>query len=199
MLATRSAGKIRELRALVGAAGHEVVDLRGAGILETADEDELETGATFEENALAKARHFAKVSGMPALADDSGLEVEALGGAPGVLSKRWSGRQDLSGQALDDENNRLLLARLAGLENRAARYVCAAAYCDRAGEFVARGETSGVIAEAPAGSGGFGYDPYFVSDELGKTFAEVTMEQKAQVSHRARAFAKLLRRIVKER
>lgn len=133
------------------------------------------------------------------MADDSGIEISALGGAPGVVSKRWSGRADLTGQALDDENNRLLLARLAGCENRNARYVCAAAYCDGARELVARGETSGWIAESPSGANGFGYDPYFVSEELGRTFADVSMEQKALVSHRARAFAKLLRHIAQKR
>jgi len=92
-----------------------VVDLRDAGVPESAAEDELEVGATFDENALAKAKYFARITGMATLADDSGLEVEALGGAPGVLSKRWSGRSDLSGQALDDANNQRLLARLDGL------------------------------------------------------------------------------------
>ena len=184
---------------MISAEGHDVVDLRSAGILETAGEGDLEASATFEENALAKARYFARISGMPALADDSGLMVEALGGAPGVMSKRWSGRQDLSGQALDDENNRLLLARLSGLENRVARYVCAAAYCGDDREQVARGETEGFITDAPSGSGGFGYDPYFMSAELGRTFGSVSMEQKALVSHRARAFAKLLRLIAQQR
>jgi XTP/dITP diphosphohydrolase len=184
---------------LIGAAGHEVVDLVDAGIPERAEEDALEVGTTFEDNALAKATYFARVSGMPTLADDSGLEVEALGGAPGVLSKRWSGREDLSGQALDDANNRLLLTRLAGLENRAARYVCAAACSGLGPELVVRGETAGSITEAPAGSGGFGYDPYFLSAELGRTFGSVSMEEKALVSHRARAFAKLLRHIAEQR
>lgn len=138
---------------------------------------------------------------MPTLADDSGLEVQALGGAPGVLSKRWSRRPDLSGQALDDENNRLLLARLAGVENRAARYVCAAAYCggEQHREHVARGETAGWISEAPSGTGGFGYDPCFTSAELERTFGNLSMDEKALVSHRARAFAKLLRHIAQER
>ena len=106
---------------------------------------------------------------------------------------------DLVGQALDDANNALLLQRLDGVENRAARYVCAAALCDGARQLVARGETSGWIAEQPSGSNGFGYDPYFLSEELGRTFADVTMEQKALVSHRARAFVKLLRLIAEQR
>lgn len=178
-------------------AGVDAIDLVQAGIAESAVEDALEVEPTFEGNALAKARHFRRVSGMPTIADDSGLEVSALGGAPGVRSKRWSGRADLSGQALDDENNRLLLERLAGAADRMAKYVCAAAYSDGGVEFVERGETAGHITSAPSGSGGFGYDPYFFSDELGRAFGEVSMEEKARVSHRARAFAKLLRRIEK--
>lgn len=149
---------------------------------------------TFEENALAKARWFHRRTGMPTIADDSGLCVDALGGAPGVHSKRWSGRTDLEGQALDDVNNALLLSTLEGARTRRARYVCAAAYCDGAREIVERGETLGDIADLPRGSGGFGYDPYFLSDDLGRTFAEVSLEEKAAVSHRARAFARLLLR-----
>jgi XTP/dITP diphosphohydrolase len=182
---------------MLGGAGLEVIDLEGAGIAESAVEDDLETEETFEGNALAKARHFHRVSGMPTIADDSGIEVAALGGMPGVRSKRWSGRDDLGGQALDDENNRLLLQRLDGLLDRRARYVCAAALCNGAREIVERGETEGEIIEAPRGTGGFGYDPYFQSSELGRTFAEVSMEEKARVSHRARAFSKLLRHVQK--
>lgn len=178
-------------------AGFDVVDATAAGIRESAEEDALEVAATFEENALLKVRYFHRVSGMDAVADDSGIEVRALGGAPGVLSKRWSNRPDLVGQALDDENNALLLRRLEGSRDRSARYVCAAAYCGRAGEFVVRGEVEGTITRAPRGTGGFGYDPCFESLELGRTFGEVTMEEKARVSHRARAFEKLLSRLEK--
>jgi len=189
---------MRELRAMFAmfaAADLDVVSLDDAKIPETPAEDSLETGTTFEENALAKVRHFHRVSGLPTVADDSGLEVAALGGAPGVHSKRWSARPDLSGQALDDANNALLLRRLEQSADRRAKYVCAAAYCDDGTEFVERGEVGGLITHIPRGSGGFGYDPYFESDELGRTFAEVSMEEKARVSHRARAFAKLLRRL----
>src|SRR5688572_8257175 len=195
LLATRSTGKIRELRPMFLAAGFEVLSLDDAGIAETADEDALENKATFEENALAKARHFHRLSQLPTVADDSGLEVMALGGAPGVLSKRWSGRTELSGEALDDENNALLLRRLAHSVDRSARYVCAAAFCDGDVAWVERGEVSGRITRAPRGTGGFGYDPYFESVELGRTFGEVSPDEKARVSHRARAFAKLLRRL----
>lgn len=195
LLATRSAGKLRELAPLFTAAGIRIISLEDAGFEPSSAEDDLEAADTFEENALRKARHFHGVSGIPTVADDSGLEVEALGGAPGVYSKRWSGRSDLSGQALDDANNTLLLKRLARVSNRRARYVCAAAFRDERGEVVERGEVTGKIVKSPRGSGGFGYDPYFESDELGQTFGEVSMEAKAGVSHRARAFAKLLRHI----
>jgi XTP/dITP diphosphohydrolase len=172
--------------------GLAAVDLHEAGIPETAAEDDLEAFETFEENALAKGRYFAALSGLPVAADDSGIEVHALGGAPGVRSKRWSGRPDLSGQALDDENNRLLLARLAGAADRRARYVCAAAFVDGSREVVRRGEVSGTIEREARGANGFGYDPFFRSDELGTTFGLAPAADKARVSHRARAFRALL-------
>lgn len=171
------------------------MSLDDAGIPESKVEDALEAHLTFEENALAKARYFARLSGRPTLADDSGLAVEALGGRPGVLSKRWSGRDDLSGQALDDENNRLLLEALRAASDRRAHYVCAAAFVDGGRELVCRGEVHGRILAAPSGTGGFGYDPMFFADELGKTFGDATREEKATVSHRARAFAALLERL----
>ena len=195
LVATRSAGKIRELRALFQSAGRAVLSLDEAGIAEDPAEEGLETAETFEDNALRKARYFHDRSGRPTVADDSGIEVLALAGAPGVRSKRWSARPDLTGQALDDANNALLLERLAGVTDRRARYVCAAAYCDGASEFVERGTVDGRITEVPAGVNGFGYDPYFESRELGVTFGVASTEAKARVSHRARAFAKLLQRI----
>jgi XTP/dITP diphosphohydrolase len=194
LLATRSAGKIRELRAMFAEAGMEVTDLNAVGVPESSAEDDLEIGSTYEENALAKARHFHRVTGLPTVADDSGIEVAALGGAPGVHSKRWSG-VPLTGEALDRANNELLLRRLGDTENRAARYVCVAAYCDSNEEFVERGETRGRVTRLPRGTGGFGYDPYFESDEIGCTFGEITMTEKARVSHRARAFGRLLQRL----
>lgn len=192
LLATRSAGKLRELRPLFAEHGIDVVDLDDIGLPESGSEDALEAFDTFEANALAKARYFHGVTGRATVADDSGLSVVALGGRPGVLSKRWSGRIDLTGQALDDENNRLLLEKLAGVPDRRASYVCAAAYVDGGREIVRRGEVSGTIVDDARGSGGFGYDPYFVADELGRTFGEVSREEKARVSHRARAFRALL-------
>jgi XTP/dITP diphosphohydrolase len=195
VMATRSEGKLRELRSLFATYEIAVVDLRDAGIAESLLEESLEAHATFEENALAKARHFHRVSGRPTVADDSGLVVATLDGRPGVLSKRWSGRTDLSGQALDDENNRLLVRSLQNAQDRRASYVCAAAFVDDEREFVCRGEVHGRILEAPRGNGGFGYDPYFFSTELGRTFAEVSGAEKARVSHRGRAFRALVERL----
>ena len=131
------------------------------------------------------------------VAEDSGLEVDALGGAPGVRTKRWSGREDLDGAALDEANNAYLLEQLrdaaaAGRLSRRARFVCAAACVWPGGESVARGTSDGEITHAPEGVGGFGYDPYFFSDALQATFASVSREAKARVSHRARAFSGLL-------
>jgi XTP/dITP diphosphohydrolase len=195
LLATRSADKLRELRPIFAAAGLDVIDLDAAGIEEqTAEEGTLEVFESFEENALAKARYFfARGGGRPVVADDSGLEVLALGGRPGVRSKRWSGHAELSGRALDDANNRHLLQALEGERDRRARYVCVAAYVDGRSEWSCRGETSGVILDVPRGTGGFGYDPLFASDDLGgATFAEVDGAAKGRVSHRGRAFARLV-------
>ena len=125
LLATRSAGKLRELRPLFAAGGIEVVDLASAGIAEMPGEDNLEPYESFEENALSKGRYFWSISGLPSVSDDSGLEVRALNGGPGVRSKRWAGGPDLSGQALDDANNALLRDSLGQRDDRAARYVCA--------------------------------------------------------------------------
>lgn len=196
VLGTRSEGKLRELRPLFGEAGLEVVDLGDAGIAPSPDEDEVESFETFEENALAKARYYYRRAGLPVVADDSGIEVAALGGAPGVRSRRWSGRRDLDGPALDDANNAKLLAELARAgRDRTARYVCVAAYVDAGGVLITRGTTAGRIGTVPRGGGGFGYDPLFVSDELGMTFGEATREAKERVSHRGRAFRSLIERI----
>jgi XTP/dITP diphosphohydrolase len=192
LLATRSDGKLRELRPLFASSGIDVVDLRDAGIPETSAEDDLEEFESFEENALAKASYFYGRSGLPTVADDSGLEVAALGGAPGVRSKRWSGRPDLSGEALDAENNALLLRSLADKADRSAKYVCAAAFVDGRRSIVRRGEAAGRITSSPRGGGGFGYDPYFESDDFSRTFAEVAREEKQKVSHRGRAFRLLI-------
>lgn len=194
LLATRSHGKLRELRELFNARGIDVIDLADAGITESSDEESIESWETFEENALAKAQYFFMRSGMPTFADDSGLAVDVLGGRPGVRSKRWSGSTNLSGRALDAANNDALQAEIrrhGGFPAR-AEYVCAAAFADDARTLVRVGRTAGEIVHVPAGNEGFGYDPYFRSDELGKTFGMATVTDKRAVSHRGRAFAALL-------
>jgi XTP/dITP diphosphohydrolase len=193
VLATRSAGKLRELRPLLQEAGFDPVTLTDLGIAATAEEESIESHDTFRENSAAKAHYFyARCGGLPVLADDSGIEVHALGGRPAVQSKRWSGRSDLEGQALDDANNARLIAELSGAPDRSARYVCEAAWADADGTRVARGEVRGRITLDARGANGFGYDPYFYSDELQKTFGEASLEEKARVSHRARAIRALL-------
>jgi XTP/dITP diphosphohydrolase len=194
ILASRNAGKLRELRALFATHGIDAIDLREAGVEEDAEaEERIEAFDTFEQNALAKARHFAsRLPGRIVVADDSGLAVDALQGAPGVRSKRWSDCGGLEGRALDASNNALLLATIDGERNRGARFVCAAAWCDGAFELVVRGEVLGRIVDVPQGEHGFGYDPHVFVNELGKTMAEATVAEKETVSHRGRAFARLL-------
>jgi XTP/dITP diphosphohydrolase len=200
LVATRSAGKLRELREIFAGFGLEVVEPQALGGPETKAEDDLERFDTFEENALAKARYFFELSGgLPTFGDDSGMCVDALGGEPGVYSKRWSGREDLERAALDEANNAKLVTRMqnalredsAGYSDR-ARYVCVAAFKDAAGEMIRRGEIEGRVLLQPRGTGGFGYDPHFEVPELGGTYAEFTVDKKAALSHRARAFRALL-------
>ncbi|MGQ0640728.1 MAG: non-canonical purine NTP pyrophosphatase [Gemmatimonadaceae bacterium] len=192
VLATRSAGKLRELVPLLESAGFRPRTLSEIGVQPHPAEDAVERFGSFRENAIAKARYFFQCcGGLAVLADDSGLEVVALGGAPGVHSKRWSGRSDLAGAALDQANNAKLLAALHGASDRSARYVCEAAWADASGVHVARGECAGHITEVPRGGNGFGYDPYFFSSELKKTFGEATLIEKARVSHRANAIRAL--------
>lgn len=192
LLATRSADKVREIVPLLRDLPVRIIDLREAGIPVTAAEDGIERFETFEENAAAKARYFFVASGgLPTMADDSGLVVPALNGEPGVRSKRWSNRPDLDGRELDEANNRHLLARLHGVTDRRARYVCVGAFADSGSTRIARGEAAGSITTEPRGGAGFGYDPYFLSDDLGRTFAEADAEEKSRVSHRGRAFRRL--------
>jgi XTP/dITP diphosphohydrolase len=197
LLATRSAGKLRELVPMFEQAGNPVIGLEAAGIAPAPDEDAVEQFDTFEENARAKAQYFARLSGRPAVADDSGLEVAALSGRPGVRSKRWSGRDDLAGVELDAANNGALLAALRGIAERRARYVCVAALAMNGAVRSWRGETGGRMLDAPLGDEGFGYDPYFFSDELEMTFGEADRMSKEQVSHRGRAFAALIEELGK--
>jgi XTP/dITP diphosphohydrolase len=196
LVATRSEDKLREIRPIFAAAGITLVSLDELEIEESDEESNLEPYDTFEENALSKARYFYEVSGgIPTVADDSGLEVAGLGGKPGVRSKRWAGRGDLRGPQLDEANNRALLVSLNGIEDTAARYVCVAAFVAVGLEITARGETAGTIVPDARGSQGFGYDPYFLSSDLGRTFGETAPSDKERVSHRGRAFRELLARI----
>ena len=178
---------------MFAAAGLRAVDLDEAGVpADPVAEDALERFETFEENARAKAHHFARLSGLPTVSDDSGLEVVALGGRPGVRSKRWAGRADLEGRALDAVNNAKLLEELGDQVDRRARYVCVAVYLGDGRERLERGEVEGTILRSPRGDAGFGYDPLFEVAGLGQTFAELDREAKARLSHRGRAFAALL-------
>lgn len=200
LVATRSAGKLRELHEIFAEFGLGMTDPAALGIPETAAEDELEVFETFEENALAKARYFFEVSGgMPTFGDDSGMCVDALSGAPGVYSKRWSGNEKLDRETLDAANNAKLIRRMSEARARGrgkftdrGRYVSVAAFKDASGEELRRGEIEGRVLESPRGTGGFGYDPYFEAPELGGTFAESSIENTARNSHRARAFRALL-------
>ncbi|MEP6619914.1 MAG: non-canonical purine NTP pyrophosphatase [bacterium] len=197
VLATRNPGKLRELRLLFATNGIGVIDLDEAGVPEDhVTEEAIESFDTFEENALAKARHFSQLlPGRRVLADDSGLVVDALGGEPGVRSKRWSGRTGVGGAEIDAANNAHLRARMMAVGVRSARFVCAAAYCDGRTEVVAIGEVLGRIEDEGRGVHGFGYDPFFHVAELGCTLAEATLEQKQLVSHRGRAFVALCDRL----
>lgn len=193
LIATRNAGKLRELRALVEAAGFRAESLEEAGLPERAEEGALEVYETFAENARAKAMHFlARSEGRAVLAEDSGLCVEALGGAPGVRSKRWSEAPGLSGLALDAANCERLVAALDGVSNRRAWYACAAMLCWGGRVWSSEGATRGEILSAPCGTEGFGYDPYFWSTELSACFGALPAVQKAAVSHRGRAIGAVL-------
>ena len=189
LLASRNADKLRELRRILAPSGIE--GLRVYGLDEVpAFPEAPETGATFEDNALAKARAAATATGLAAVADDSGLAVDALGGMPGVLSARWAGRHR------DDEANlRLLLDQLTDVPDtrRGAAFVCAAALIVPAGtEHVVRGEWHGRLAREPRGSNGFGYDPIFLPDGETRTSAELDPSEKDAASHRGRALRALL-------
>src|SRR5207244_109015 len=183
-----------EIRRVLAPAGAEVIAPDEAGLREDPIEDTLELAETFEGNARRKAEHFARRSGLPTVADDSGLEVFALGGAPGVRSRRWAGAFG-SGLEVDAANNAELLRRLRGAPEprRRARYRCVLVLLPDPGAVpeVFEGVSGGRILEAPRGDGGFGYDPLFFSDELGRTFGEATPEEKDAVSHRGRALRAL--------
>lgn len=184
LLATTNQGKIRELNKLFAEAGLSLI-----GLGDWASDEELETGETFAENALLKARYYHQVSGLATIADDSGIEVEALDGAPGIYSARYAGAE-----ASDRDRVNKLLAELQDVppEKRGARFVCVAAIVWSGGERVFTGEACGILLKEVRGEGGFGYDPIFYYPPLGKAFAELTESEKTLVSHRGLAFRQLL-------
>jgi XTP/dITP diphosphohydrolase len=197
LLATRSADKLREIRQILSPVFRgRVISLDEAGVEPDPAEDDVEAFDTFLANAHAKAAYFHSLTGLPALADDSGISVHALDGAPGVRSKRFAGDGDgnagpLSGADLDDANNRRLLRLLAGVPHprRRAHYTCAAVlHLPDGRRCAALGTCAGFILEEPAGTGGFGYDPIFLDPVSGCSFGELAPELKNRRSHRARAF-----------
>ena len=198
LLATRSEHKAREVVRILAKGGRrvrDVVTLEEVGIAWSEAEEELEPFATFEENAASKARHFARVSGLATVADDSGLEVDALGGRPGVRTKRFAPPGRYPGLDRDEANNRHLLECLRGVPTamRGARYVCVACFVDPGSGAVAhfRGEAPGRILGGGRGSGGFGYDPLFLDEETNRGYAELTSDEKNARSHRGKAFRAL--------
>ena len=201
LAATRSVGKQREIRRVLVSAGVEVVFPDDIWLRESSAGDPLEQGDSFEANARHKAEYFARLSSMPTFADDSGLEVFSLGGAPGVHSKRWAAATGSEAE-IDAANSAELLRRLAGApaSKRLARYRCVLFYLPSYGAVptICQGDCTGRILDAPLGTNGFGYDPYFFSDELGKTFGEATDEEKDTVSHRGRALRALAEQLAKK-
>ena len=187
IIASNNAHKLVEIKAILGEVFEEIVSLKEAGI----DHDTVEDGTTFMENAIKKAKEIAEISGCCALADDSGICVDALDGAPGIYSARFSG---VHGD--DKANNRLLLEKLEGADSRKAHYTCAIALVKPDGSTVtAEGYLHGEIGFEEVGENGFGYDPLFILPERGCTTAQLTAEEKNAISHRAVALEELLKKL----
>ncbi len=189
VIASNNPGKLREFQRMLAPLGIEVLTQAQLGISEAE-----EPHCTFVENALAKARHVSAAAGLPALADDSGICVAALGGAPGVQSARYAGDNPKS----DQNNNDKLLREMQGVTDRRAHYYCVLVLVHHANDpqpMIAEGEWHGEIGHEEKGDGGFGYDPLFWLPEVGKTAAELTHDEKAQVSHRAKALKVLLEKL----
>lgn len=189
VIASNNAGKLHEFERMLAPLGIEVLTQSQLGISEAE-----EPHCTFVENALAKARHVSRASGLPALADDSGICVDALGGAPGVLSARYAGDNPKS----DRRNNDKLLQDMQGVADRRAHYYCVLVlvrHADDPQPIIAEGEWHGEIAHEERGDGGFGYDPMFWLPELGRMSAELSHDEKAQYSHRAKALKVLLEKL----
>ncbi len=199
LIATRNEGKAREMRDLFTGLPFQLVFPPEQFLERLPEEADLERGTSFAENAVAKARYFAKRSGLPTLAEDSGLEVDALGGAPGVFAARWA-QMHGAGEG-DAANNALLLERLAGVpdEGRSARYRCVVAFLETplGKPQLVEATCEGRILAAPRGTGGFGYDPLFYSSDLEMAFAEAPAAAKHRVSHRGRAVRALVEVLVR--
>ena len=188
VLASKNKKKLAEMQTILGEQGAQVLSQAQVGV----DLDPEETGLTFEENAIIKAKAVSEASGLPAIADDSGLMVDALDGAPGVFSARYGGSHELS----DEYRWRLLLKNMEGMEQRAAKYVSVIAAVFPDGRVLtARGECHGEIAEEPRGDGGFGYDPIFRLPD-GRHMAEINIEEKNRISHRAIALAEMQKKLM---
>jgi XTP/dITP diphosphohydrolase len=188
VIASNNAGKLREIAQILAPLQIEVIPQSAFAIPEAAEPHD-----TFIENALAKARHAAGLTGLPALADDSGICVDALGGAPGVVSAHFAGEPKS-----DERNNALLLERMAARDDRRAHYYCVLVLMRHSHDpqpLIAEGEWHGEILRAPRGSGGFGYDPLFLDPVRGKTGAELPIECKNRISHRGKALGALLQRL----
>lgn len=187
VLATHNPGKLQEMSAILSQFGMEVISPKALGL--TVDVEE--TGATFAENAMLKAKAVCEAAGLPAIADDSGLCVDALNGGPGVYSARYGG------EGLDDRGRcQLLLSTMRGQTTRAAHFACAIACAFPNGdELTAEGRCDGTIAFAPLGEGGFGYDPVFFVPSLAKTFGQLTGEEKSAISHRGKALQSFVEKL----
>lgn len=188
VIASNNPGKLREITRILAPLGFEPVPQSAYNVPEAE-----EPFVTFVENCIAKARHAARLTGLPALADDSGICVDALDGAPGVYSARFAGEPKS-----DQRNNEKLIAALAGRSNRRAHYYCVIVYLRHADDpqpLIAEGSWYGEIIDTPRGDGGFGYDPYFLIPELGKTGAELAPDEKNAISHRGKALAQLAERL----
>ena len=187
IIASNNAHKLKEIKAILADKFDEIVSMKEAGI----EHETIEDGTTFTENAIKKAREIVEISGCCAIADDSGICVDALDGAPGIYSARFSGEH-----GNDEANNALLLEKLKDKDNRSAHYTCAIALCYPDGKTVcAEGIFEGVIAETPAGNGGFGYDPLFYLPEYGCTSAQISPEEKNRISHRAKALRAIVEKL----
>ena len=192
VVASNNPGKLREFDALLAPLGWETIPQTALNVSECE-----EPHGTFVENALAKARHASAATGLPALADDSGICVHALGGAPGVYSARYAGEPKS-----DQRNNEKLIGEMAGQADRSAHYVCVLVFVRRPDDpqpLIAEGEWHGEIVDSPRGEGGFGYDPYFLLSDEGVTAAELPAEEKNSRSHRGKALTKLVARLTSVR